>query len=93
MRRTYLRSLIVFGTMAISAALMPSAKAQDLSRHPIRLEVISFDPSIHQLAQCQLRERTAIVVNQLVCLLILMCEECKRSSGSKQGQTPECAHP
>ena len=69
MRRTYLRSLIVFGTMAISASLMPRAKAQDLSRHPIRLEVISFDPSIHRLAQCQLRERTAVVVNQLACLL------------------------
>lgn len=94
MRRTYLRSLIVFGTMAISASLMPRAKAQDLSRHPIRLEVISFDPSIHRLAQCQLRERTAVVVFQLARLLNLTCvRSASASSGSKQGQTPERAHP
>ena len=69
MRRTYLRRLIVFRAVAISASLMPRAKPQELSRHPIRLEVISVAPSSHRLAQCQLRERTAVVVNQLACLL------------------------
>ena len=78
MRRTYLRRLIVFRAVAISASLMPRAKPQELSRHPIRLEVISIAPSNHRLAQCQLRERTAVVVNQLACTLILVCEECKR---------------
>ena len=71
-----------------------SGPAGLIQRQLSRVEVIAVQVSKHQLAQCQLRERMVLPgAEPMAFVWFQSVRSASASSGSKQGQTPECAHP